>query len=63
MLYSLSIAHCNPLVKPDAMPEEVRAVVNDENGRQISSQAVSVQISSFEQILISELVDELQQIQ
>jgi len=27
-------------VKPDATPEEVRAVVNDENGGQIFSQAV-----------------------
>lgn len=28
-------------MKPDASPEEVRAVVNDENGGQIFSQAVS----------------------
>lgn len=28
------------LVKPDATPEEVRAVVNDDSGGQIFSQAV-----------------------
>lgn len=31
------------LVKPDATAEEVRAVVNDEQGGQIFSQAVSRQ--------------------
>lgn len=32
-------------VKPDASPEEVKAVVNDEQGGQIFSQAVSSFIS------------------
>lgn len=62
MDYSLSVAYSNTLVKPDATPEEVRAVVNDENGGQIFSQAVGVLISSIEQNLIDELVDELQPI-
>jgi hypothetical protein len=31
-------------VKPDATPEEVRAVVNDEQGGQIFSQAVGIDI-------------------
>ncbi len=30
-----------PSVKPDATPEEVRAIVEDEQGGQIFSQAVS----------------------
>lgn len=30
------------IVKPDASPEEVRAVVNDDQGGQIFSQAVSL---------------------
>ena len=30
-----------PIVKPDATPEEVRAVVEDDQGGQIFSQAVS----------------------
>lgn len=29
-------------VKPDATPDEIRAVVNDEQGGQIFSQAVSI---------------------
>jgi t-SNARE complex subunit (syntaxin) len=32
------------LVKPDATPEEIRAVVNDDSGGQIFSQAVSGRI-------------------
>lgn len=63
MHYFLSITHnLNLLVKPDATPEEVRAVVNDENGGQIFSQAVGVLIYSFKQNLICILVDELQPI-
>ena len=31
------------LVKPDATPEEVKAVVNDDQGGQIFTQAVSLQ--------------------
>jgi hypothetical protein len=31
-------------VKPDATPEEVKAVVNDEQGGQIFSQAVCIDI-------------------
>ena len=34
------------IVKPDATPEEVRAVVNDEQGGQIFSQAVSICLSA-----------------
>ncbi len=34
--------HSSLVVKPDASPEEVRAVVNDENGGQIFSQAVRI---------------------
>lgn len=63
MHYSLSVTHSQqPLVKPDATPEEVRAVVNDENGGQIFSQAVSGLIYSFQHNLICVLVDELQPI-
>lgn len=36
----LSVVTESDLVKPDATPEEVRAVVNDDSGGQIFSQAV-----------------------
>jgi t-SNARE complex subunit (syntaxin) len=32
-----------PTVKPDATPEEVQAVVNDDQGGQVFSQAVSLE--------------------
>jgi len=35
------------IVKPDASPEEIRAVVNDEQGGQIFSQAVSLLFESY----------------
>lgn len=47
------------LVKPDATPEEVRAVVNDESGGQIFSQAVSGHSMHSDIPGQLELVDEL----
>jgi len=53
-------------VKPDATPEEVRAVVNDEQGGQIFSQAVCIDVfinpenqinSYFVQLLNSRYTD------
>jgi len=35
-------------VKPDASPEEVRAVVNDDSGNQIFSQAVRLLLDVFQ---------------
>lgn len=50
-------------VKPDATPEEVRAVVNDENNGQIFSQAVSGSVCSNDlHMLTGGTVDELQPI-
>lgn len=37
-----------PPVKPDATPEEVKAVVNDDQGGQIFTQAVSLRCQSFQ---------------
>lgn len=44
-MHQRSLKVNSTLVKPDASPEEVRAVVNDEQGGQVFSQAVGVTIS------------------